>query len=109
MCFTDALHFWHPFCYLLLKVHISTVFHLTGQSLRTVFLCYSSIFLQVERINDEGVKLKILQTSLTLMQLPELVQNEVGVLFSSLHPMEHSIKVALDKIFLVQPFVATNI
>jgi hypothetical protein len=31
----------------------------------------------VERINDESVKLKTLQTSLTLMQIPELAQNEV--------------------------------
>lgn len=33
--------------------------------------------MQVERLNDEGVKLKTLQTSLTLMQMPELAQDEV--------------------------------
>lgn len=36
-------------------------------------------YLQVERINDESVKLKTLQTSLTLMQIPELAQNEVCI------------------------------
>lgn len=39
--------------------------------------------MQVERLNDESVKLKILQTSLTLMQLPELAQNEVNQLQTS--------------------------
>ena len=35
------------------------------------------MFAQVERMNDEGVKLKMLQTALTLMQSHELAQNEV--------------------------------
>ena len=34
--------------------------------------------MQVEQLNDEGVKLKTLQTALTLMQSPVLAQSEVG-------------------------------
>ncbi|KAK9834027.1 hypothetical protein WJX81_004391 [Elliptochloris bilobata] len=34
---------------------------------------------QVEKLNDEGVKLKTLQTALTLMQSPVLAQSEEGV------------------------------
>lgn len=34
--------------------------------------------MQVEKLNDEGVKLKTLQTALTLMQSPVLAQSEVG-------------------------------
>lgn len=45
---------------------------------------FASWHLQVERINDEGVKLKILQTSLTLMQMPELAQDEVSILHSQI-------------------------
>ena len=33
---------------------------------------------QVEKLNDESVKLKTLQTALTLMQSPVLAQSEVG-------------------------------
>jgi hypothetical protein len=33
----------------------------------------------VEKLNDEGVKLKTLQTALTLMQSPVLAENEVCV------------------------------
>ena len=33
--------------------------------------------MQVEKLNDEGVKLKTLQTALTLMQSPVLAQSEV--------------------------------
>ena len=40
--------------------------------------------LKVERLNDESVKLKTLQTSLTLMQTPELAQDEVTDLYSLL-------------------------
>ena len=36
--------------------------------------------MQVERVNDEGVKLKILQTSLTLMQMSDLAQDEVDTM-----------------------------
>ena len=34
--------------------------------------------MQVERLRDEGVQLKILQTALTLMQSPVLAEDEVG-------------------------------
>ena len=46
--------------------------------------------MQVEKLNDECVKLKTLQTALTLMQSPVLAQSEVGMpaylsLFGYLH------------------------
>lgn len=34
---------------------------------------------QVEKLRDEGVQLKILQTALTLMQSPVLAEDEVGL------------------------------
>lgn len=39
----------------------------------------ANVLVQVEKLNDEGVKLKTLQTALTLMQSPVLAENEVCV------------------------------
>jgi hypothetical protein len=43
---------------------------------RDVSTCFGD---QVERLRDEGVQLKILQTALTLMQSPLLAEDEVSV------------------------------
>ncbi len=39
----------------------------------------SGLWKQVERLRDEGVQLKILQTALTLMQSPLLAEDEVRI------------------------------
>lgn len=69
----------HPVGLVLLRRHTSTMTHLVTpkrSSVYTFVLC-SHQCLQVEKSSDDTVKLKILQTSLTLLQNPHNVDDKV--------------------------------